>query len=130
MSEVSASSLAITVDGVDRALELLQHAFTSPDPRPLISTPRPTAWEFEAKQDHAASTLWDLATGTSSRSVTFLYRPYGNAVASVSQPHYSGTLVTDAPSGVFAGGQAGDDKSEPYTFQSSWRVVSWTKVTS
>ncbi len=60
--------------------------------------------------------MWDLA-GT---EVDVLVRPYGNAVASATQPHFSGTVTVKYPDGVALGGEADASTSNRMTFDVEW----------
>lgn len=130
MSRVVARFLNITVDSTDRGTELTSHEFKLGDRQTFsdFTASAPTAWEFEAVQDHEEDSLWDLAVNQPGTSVTFLYKPYGNATASATQPHFSGTMQTAGPSDTFAGGKASESTTEGLVFSASWRVTSWLKV--
>lgn len=132
MGRVVARYLGITVDTVDRTDELTSHSFVLGDRQTFkdFTASAPTAWEFEAVQDHAADTLWDIAVNQSGTEVPFLYKPYGNTTASPTAPHFSGTMVATGPSDTFAGGSASESTTEGLTFSSTWRVTSWVKVTA
>lgn len=65
-------------------------------------------WYFEgsAVADYAPGSLWSyLWDNTGEEGVAFVFKPYGNSVASASQPHFTGTLnVGNKPP---VGGEAG-----------------------
>lgn len=64
-------------------------------------------WFFQisAIGDYAAGSFWDTLWENSGASVPFLFKPYGNAVASAAQPHFSGTakVISKPPIGGGAG---------------------------
>jgi len=66
--------------------------------------------------DSLFNLTWDM-TGT---DVEVLVRPYGNAAASASQPHFSGTVTVKYPDGVLLGGEADASQSAKFTFDAEW----------
>lgn len=64
-------------------------------------------WFFTitALGDYAAGTIWDTLWENSGAEVPFVFKPYGNAVASAAQPHFTGTatVVSKPPIGGDAG---------------------------
>lgn len=76
--------------------------------------------EFTAAQDLAADSLWDQVFSNAGATVAFLLKPYGNAVASVDQPHISGNAVISEPDGDFIGGEANSSATAKMTFDCSW----------
>jgi hypothetical protein len=82
-------------------------------------------------QDLATGTLWDKIWTVPGTSVAVLLKPYGNAVASAAQPHYSGNLTITEPDGDLIGGEADASVSARNTVEVEWV---WdakpTKITS
>lgn len=76
--------------------------------------------EMTAVQDHAEDSVWDLTFTSAGETVPFLLRPYGNAVPSVSQPHYSGNVTIAEPDGDWIGGEANSSTSARFTVDLSW----------
>lgn len=76
--------------------------------------------EFTAVQDHADGTLWDTVFDTPGTTVTGKVAPYGNAVASDTQPHYTFSATVSEPDGDFIGGEANSSTSARMTFECSW----------
>lgn len=56
--------------------------------------------------DYAADSLWTMAWLNSGTTVPFVIKPYGNAAASPSQPHFGGNVRISRKPGV--GGEAGE----------------------
>lgn len=87
--------------------------------------------EFTAAQDMVSGTLWDIIWSSPGTTVTFDLAPYGNAVPSVSQPHFTGTCVVKEPDGDFIGGDADVSTTAKMTYSAVWPCdAKPTKVTS
>lgn len=87
--------------------------------------------EFTAVQDLATTTLWDKVWTVPGTTVAGLLKPYGNASASVSQPHYTFNATVTEPDGDFIGGEADASTTSRMTFECSWVLdAKPTKVTS
>jgi hypothetical protein len=86
--------------------------------------------EFTAVQDLVTATLWDKVWTVPGTTVAGILKPYGNAAASVSQPHYSFNATITEPDGDFIGGEADASTSARFTFECSWVLdAKPTKVT-
>lgn len=113
-------SLSITVDSVEYNMDLtsvtLQNEEADDDATTFadLSAGGAVQWffEMEAVADYSDSSLWSfLWTNAGDTDIAFMFKPYGNAVASASQPHFSGTLNVGSKPPV--GGQA----NEVFTFE-------------
>ncbi len=72
-----------------------------------------------ATQSTDAASLWDyIWENAGTELVAYTYAPHGNAVASASAPHFTGTLTVGPPPSL--GGEAGKDKT--YTFDFQWKL--------
>ena len=64
-------------------------------------------FEIEAVSDFGTGSLWNYVWSNSGASaVAFVFKPYGNATATPSKPHFTGTLNVGAKPPV--GGAAGE----------------------
>lgn len=85
-------------------------------------------------QDHAADSLWTLMeeNADTGGEVDGVYRPYGNATPSATQPHYEFTVQIKYPDGLMLGGEADASVTATNTIDVEWPVVdgTWTKVTA
>lgn len=82
-------------------------------------------------QDHASGTLWDLIWTGAGTEVDGTYAPYGNAVATVSQPLYNFTAIVSEPDGDLMGGEATTSTSAVAVVEVSWSLKAKpTKVTT
>lgn len=78
-----------------------------------VSAGAAVQWFFEitATSDYASGSFWDFCWQNSGATVAFEFKPYGNALPTASQPHFTGNAtVTKKPP---VGGQAG----ETFTFE-------------
>lgn len=84
-----------------------------------LASGNPVQWffEIEAVADYAEGSFWDYLWDNAGSTVTFTYKPYGNATASTTQPHFTGsaTIVSKPP----VGGAA----NETFTFEARLDVV-------
>lgn len=77
-------------------------------------------FEFTAVQDAVAATLWDRIWSATGTTVACILKPYGNAAASATQPHYSFNAVVSEPDGDFIGGEADQSVTARMTVEASW----------
>jgi hypothetical protein len=139
MAALGTRALVLTIGGTDYTAQVSKAVISSGDRDSDFVTfadaaaggARDYALEFTAVQDMATTTLWDKVWSLSGTSVAYLIKPYGNATASVSQPHYSGNATITEPDGDFIGGEADSSTSARMTFECSWVLdAKPTKVTS
>jgi hypothetical protein len=71
-------------------------------------------------QDMAASTLWRKIFDAAGTDVAILMKPYGNAAASVTQPHFTATCNVREPDGVFIGGEADASTTKRQVVEVEW----------
>lgn len=76
--------------------------------------------EFIAAQDMETTTLWDQVWTAAGDTVACLLKPYGNATASSTQPHYTFNATITEPDGEFIGGEANASTTARMTFECSW----------
>lgn len=133
MSGANGRDAVLLIDSEDRSAECTSWTF-GPGTKQTFAHMRgqvPNVLNLTIVQDHTSGSLYDLALSADGSTVTGLYKPYGNAVASATQPHYSFTATPSGPSGdVIAGGEASEDGSESLTVEVAWQISAWTKVTS
>lgn len=76
--------------------------------------------EIVAAQDLAAGTLWTVVYDSAGDEVDVTLIPYGNAVPSASEPHFTATCVVTEPDGDLVGGEADKSTSARMTFEGKW----------
>jgi hypothetical protein len=119
-SKYKGKSLSITVDAVEYNMDLtsivLQNEEADDDATTFadLATGGAVQWffEIEAVSDYSASSLWSfLWTNAGDSDVAFVFKPYGNATPTASQPHFTGTFNVGSKPAV--GGTA----NEVFTFE-------------
>lgn len=86
--------------------------------------------EFTAVQDAGTASLWNQVWTATGTSLAGILKPYGNAAASVTQPHYSFNAVVTEPDGDFIGGEADASVTARMVIECSWVLdAKPTKVT-
>lgn len=71
-------------------------------------------------QDLAAASLWDQIWSHAGEEVPVLVRPYGNAVATATEPHFSGDVVISEPDGTLFGGEADASTTSRWVTEVEW----------
>lgn len=83
-------------------------------------------WFFAitAVSDYGADSFWSFCWDNAGEEVTFVFKPYGNATATTTQPHFTGTATVNKKPPV--GGEAGS----VFTFETRFDIVGTpTRVT-
>jgi hypothetical protein len=79
--------------------------------------------EFTAVQDAATGTIWDTIWTAAGSEIDCTLMPYGNAVASATEPHYTFTAVVTEPDGDYLGGEANTSTTARFTFEAAWPLT-------
>lgn len=74
-------------------------------------------------QDAAAGTLWREIFDNSGDDVPITVMPYGNATATVGEPHFEATATITEPDGVLLGGEANKSNTARMTVEVSWPLL-------
>lgn len=139
MARVAPRLIELEVDSVDRSDEVSKAEITSgAKSADFVSFAearagggREYALAMTIAQDHASATLWDLIWTGTGTEVDGIYAPYGNAVASASQPHYGFTAVVAEPDGRMLGGEANSSTTAVATVDVVWALLAKpTKITA
>lgn len=113
-------SLSITVDAIEYNMDLtavtLQNEEADDDATTFADLAGGGAvqwfFEMEAVSDYNTGSLWSfLWASAGTNDIAFVFKPYGNAAPSASQPHFTGTLNVGSKPPV--GGTA----NEVFTFE-------------
>lgn len=70
-------------------------------------------------QDAAAGSLWDRVWSAAGTDIDVTVRPYGNAVATAAEPHFTGTVTVSEPENML-GGDADPSNSARFTSDVEW----------
>ena len=82
-------------------------------------------------QDLVTGTLWDQVWTNAGATVACILKPYGNATASPTQPHYGFNAVVTEPDGDFIGGDADKSTTAQQTIECAWPLTAKpTKITA
>lgn len=84
-----------------------------------------------ATQDASTASLWSEVWDNAGQDIPVTVRPYGNAVASAEQPHFTGTVTITEPDGDLLGGEANASNTARFTFEVTWAFTAKpTRVTA
>jgi len=119
MAKYKGKGLSLTIDGEEVNLEATsvtlenEEADTDAITFAELSSGNPVQWFFtvEAVADYGSGSFWSTLWDNAGDSVAFVFKPYGNATATASQPHFTGnaTILNKPP----VGGTA----NEVFTFE-------------
>lgn len=139
MTAIGTRLLKLEIDSVEFSAELTNARLSPTDADSDTVTFADAAaggskdWHLQgtAVQDAATGSLWSKVFDESGTEVPYTFIPYGNAVASAAQPHFTGTVTIGAPDGDFLGGDANASATAKFTFDIDWVCTGKpTKVTS
>jgi hypothetical protein len=139
MAALGTRLLKIEVDGTDYTAEVSAVTIDSAESDADFITfadaaaggARDYTLNFTAVQDAAAGTLWTEVFESSGDTVPVTVMPYGNAVATVGEPHFECNAVISDPDGTLLGGEADASTSARMTIECAWKLTGKpTKVTT
>lgn len=139
MAAIGTRNLQLEIDGDEKSIELTNARLAPTDSDSDTVTFADAAaggskdWHLAgtAVQDAATGTLWSKVFDESGTEVPYTFMPYGNAVPSETQPHFTGTVTIGAPDGDFLGGDANASATAKFTFDIDWVCTGKpTKVTT
>lgn len=130
MAQLGTRKLKIEVDAVEYTAEVSKAVVTSAESDSDFLTfagasaggARDYKLEFTAAQDAAAGTLWSEVFDNAGDTVPVTLMPYGNAVPSAAEPHFTMNAVISEPDGDFIGGEADSSSSARFTFECAWEL--------
>jgi hypothetical protein len=139
MAKVGKRLLKITVAATDYTAEVSKAVITSGESESDFVTfadaaaggGRTYKLAFTAAQDHATGTLWDKVFSSAGSTVACILKPYGNATATPTQPHYGFDAVVTEPDGDFIGGEADKSVTAVQVIECEWTLTAKpTKITT
>lgn len=74
-------------------------------------------------QDMVTTTLWRKIWDVAGTDVAVLMKPYGNATASATQPHFTMTATVKEPNGVILGGEADASPTNRLQVEVEWPLL-------
>jgi hypothetical protein len=128
MAAIGTRKLTLTIDGDEMAAEVSTAVITSKEAKSdFISFANAAAGgsrEYGLKlkfiQNAATASLWDQVWSAAGTDIPVLVRPYGNAAASATEPHFSGVVTISEPDGDFLGGDADPSTSARFVTECEW----------
>ena len=84
---------------------------------------RDYALEFTAVQDAATASLWSQVWDNAGDEVAVVMVPYGNDIASASEPHFEMNAIVSEPDGTILGGEADASATNRFTFECEWKLT-------
>lgn len=128
MAAIGTRALVVSIGATDYTAEVSNCRITAGDSDSDFLTfadaaaggGRQYALEFTAVQDAETGSLWDQVFTVAGTTVACIVKPYGNTVASATQPHFTFNAVVKEPDGDFLGGEANSSTTSRFTFDASW----------
>ncbi len=139
MAALNARSLIASIDGADITAQAFTVSISADDAdtddvtyaEAAAGGGRQYTLNLTLTQDMAADTGWSKIFSEAGTDVPVLIKPYGNATASATQPHFSGTVSIREPNGVLIGGDADATVTARQKIEVEWPFTAKpTKVTS
>jgi hypothetical protein len=131
MAAIGTRTLVLTVAGTDYTAQVSKAVVGSAAAESDFVTfadaaaggARDYTFNFVAVQDAVTTTLWDKVFTAAGTSVACILKPYGNATASPTQPHFTFNATVTEPDGDFIGGEADSSTTAKMTFECSWPLA-------
>lgn len=140
MAALGTNRLTLLIEGEERAAEVSRVVISVADTESdFVSFADAAAGggkdyvlELTAVQDPGTEdSIWDMVWEMTGQEVDVIVKPYGNATASATQPHFSGTVVIKMPDGDLLGGEADASATARFVTELEWMFTAKpTKITS
>lgn len=138
MAQIGTRKLKIEVDGDEYTADVSNVRFTSAasdsDFTSFAQAAAGGARDYQlvgtAAQDAAASSFWDIVYSQTGDDLDVTVMPYGNAVPSATEPHFTTTITVAEPDGDFLGGEANPSTSARFTFDFAFAATRPVRVTA
>ena len=138
MAQIGTRKLKIEVDGTEYTADVSNCRVTSgagdSDFVPFAAAASGGSRKYQlvgtAAQDAAADSFWDIVYSQGGADLPVTLMPYGNAVPSVSQPHFTSTITVKEPDGDFLGGEANASTTAKFTFDFAFDATRPVRVTT
>lgn len=117
-TRIKANKLYFEIDGNDYWADFSAVSFQSEDAAAEVTTfydasqgggKRDFYFTVSGVQSTASGSLWKAMWDNAGDEVTFIYAPHGNAAASATEPHITGTVRIPAKGSFILGGEASSD---------------------
>lgn len=130
MAKVTPRLIELTVDAVDRSDEVakceIHSAAASSDfvtfEAARTGGGRDYTLQMTVAEDHATGTIMTMILDEPGTEVAGIYAPYGNAVATVAEPHWTFTAIVTEPDGKLLGAEADSSVSARSKLDVVWAL--------
>ena len=128
MTALYGDQVTLTIDGEERALEVFSASVAAAKVgkkdvtfgEANSGTGNKYNLNIEITQDMSEDSLWNVMWDMPGSLVPVLVRPNGNAVPTVDEPHFSGTVKIVEPEGELFGGVAAGEEPERWRVKLEW----------
>ena len=139
MAAIGTRKLTLTIDGDEVAPEVSRAIVTSEETdSDFVSFADAAAGggrtyklALTFVQDAEAASLWDKVWTQAGTDVPVLVRPYGNALATPTEPHFTGDVTITEPDGDLLGGEADASTTARFVVEVEWTFTAKpTRITA
>lgn len=128
MAAIGTRKLTLTIDGDEVAPEVSKAVITSEETdSDFVSFADAAAGggrtyklALTFVQDAEADSLWDKVWTATGTDIPVVVRPYGNAVPTPAEPHFTGDVTVTEPDGDMLGGEADASTSARFVTEVEW----------
>jgi hypothetical protein len=118
----------MTIDGDDVTAEVSTATITSTEAKSdfvsfadaAAGGSREYGLKLKFLQDATSASLWNQVWSAAGTDVPVVVRPYGNAVPTPEEPHFTGTATISEPDGDYLGGDADPSTSARFVTEVAW----------
>jgi len=138
MAQIGTRKLKVEVDGTEYTADVSNCRFTSAagdsDFTPFSAAAAGGSRKYQlvgtAAQDAVADSFWDIVYSQAGADIPVTLMPYGNAVPSATEPHFTSTITVSEPDGDFLGGEANSSTTAKFTFDFAFDCTRPERVTA
>lgn len=138
MAHIGTRKLKIEVDGTEYTADVSNARFTSAESDSdfvsfadaAAGGKRDYQLEGTIAQDAAADTFWDIIYSQTGSDLPVTLMPYGNAVPSAEEPHFTSTITVTEPDGDLLGGEANASPTARFTLEFAFPATRPVRVTT
>lgn len=131
MAAIGTRKLKIEIDGIEHTAVVSNARITSAESDSdflsfadaAAGGARDYALALTLAQDAATGSLWSKIFDNAGTDVPVTLMPYGNAVASTAEPHFTATATISEPDGDLLGGEANASNTAKMTVEVSWSLL-------
>jgi hypothetical protein len=128
MAAIGTRNLTLSIDGEDVTAEVSTATITSADSKAdfvsfasaAAGGSREYGLNLKFIQDATNASLWNQVWSHAGEDVAAIVRPYGNTVATATEPFFEGTVTISEPDGALLGGDADASTSARFVVEVTW----------